>query len=83
VIAVSLLLGVLLVYAGFDAVSMLFWSAVVNGVLAPPLMALVLSLTNNPRVMGEHVNPPLLKWLGRAAVTVMTVAAVAMIVLSM
>ncbi|HEV8673163.1 MAG TPA: Nramp family divalent metal transporter, partial [Methylomirabilota bacterium] len=37
VVAVAMLLGLTLDFAGFDAVAMLFWSAVVNGVLAPPL----------------------------------------------
>ena len=37
VLGLSLVLGCLLGYAGFDAVEMLFWSAVVNGALAPPL----------------------------------------------
>lgn len=38
VIAVGLVLGLALDFAGFDAVSMLFWAAVLNGVLAPPLI---------------------------------------------
>src|SRR4029078_425077 len=41
VVAVSLLIGLLLNYFGFDAVTMLFWSAVINGVLAAPLIVLV------------------------------------------
>ena len=54
-------LGVGLDYAGLDAVQMLFWSAVVNGVLAPPLIVLVVLLTSDRSVMGDHVSPPLLK----------------------
>lgn len=42
-------IGLVLDFAGYDAVSMLFWSAVVNGVLAPPLIVL---LTSDPAVMG-------------------------------
>ena len=42
VIAVGLVLGLALDYAGFNAVSMLFWAAVLNGVLAPPLIVIVL-----------------------------------------
>jgi NRAMP (natural resistance-associated macrophage protein)-like metal ion transporter len=80
VVAVSMLLGLALDYAGFDAVAMLFWSAVLNGVLAPPLILLVVLLTSDRRVMGEHVNPPLLRWLGWATVLIMTVATLAMFV---
>src|SRR3954471_20016111 len=63
VLGLSVLLGLALNFAGFNAVKMLFWSAVLNGVLAPPLIALVVLLTSNKKVMGERRNPPLLKWL--------------------
>lgn len=58
---------------------MLFWSAVLNGVLAPPLIVLVVLLTSSRKVMGERTNPPLLKWLGWATAAIMTAATVAMI----
>jgi Mn2+/Fe2+ NRAMP family transporter len=72
------LLGVALDFVGLDAVKMLFWSAVANGVLAPPLIVLVVLLTTDRTVMGERVNPPLLKWMGWLAAVVMTAAALAM-----
>jgi NRAMP (natural resistance-associated macrophage protein)-like metal ion transporter len=78
VVALSMILGLVLDFAGFNAVKMLFWSAVLNGVLAPPLIVLVVLLTSSRRVMGDRVNPPLLKWLGWACAVVMTVAALAM-----
>jgi Mn2+/Fe2+ NRAMP family transporter len=59
---------------------MLFWSAVLNGVLAPPLIVLVVLLTSNKKVMGERINPPVLKWLGWATAVIMAVAALAMFV---
>jgi NRAMP (natural resistance-associated macrophage protein)-like metal ion transporter len=80
VVASSMILGIALDYAGFNAVKMLFWSAVLNGVLAPPLIVLVVLLTSDKRVMGDRVNPPLLKWLGWTTAAVMGVAAVAMFV---
>jgi Mn2+/Fe2+ NRAMP family transporter len=51
-------------YLGFNAVKMLFWSAVINGLLAPPLILLVILLTSNPKVMDKRVNPILLRYLG-------------------
>jgi NRAMP (natural resistance-associated macrophage protein)-like metal ion transporter len=78
VIAVGLALGLALDYAGFNAVSMLFWSAVLNGVLAPPLIVIVLLLTSNPTVMGKRVNPRWMAVLGWITVVVMTSASVAM-----
>jgi NRAMP (natural resistance-associated macrophage protein)-like metal ion transporter len=78
VIAAGLLLGLALDYAGINAVAMLFWSAVLNGVLAPPLIVIVLLLTSNPKVMGSRVNPLWLKTLGWITVFVMTAASIAM-----
>ena len=80
VIAVGLVLGLALDYAGFNAVSMLFWSAVLNGVLAPPLIVIVLLLTSNPEVMGARANPRWLAVLGWITVVVMTLASGAMFV---
>ena len=80
VIAVGLALGLALNYAGFNAVSMLFWAAVLNGVLAPPLIVIVLLLTSNPAIMGSRSNPRWLAVLGWITVVVMTLASVAMFV---
>ena len=80
VIAVGLLLGLALDYAGINAVAMLFWSAVLNGVLAPPLIVVVLLLTSSGRIMGDRLNPPWLKMLGWTTVAVMTAASLAMFV---
>jgi Mn2+/Fe2+ NRAMP family transporter len=72
-------LGWTLNWVHFNAVKMLFWSAVVNGLLAPPLILLVLLLTSSRSVMGERVNSPLLQSLGWMALTVMVVAALGMV----
>ena len=75
-----MILGMTLNYAGINAVKMLFWSAILNGVLAPPLIALVVLLTSNKKVMGRRANSPILKWLGWATAVIMAAAAVAMFV---
>jgi NRAMP (natural resistance-associated macrophage protein)-like metal ion transporter len=82
VMAAAMALGVALNYLGFNAVKMLFWSAVINGLLAPPLILLVILLTSNHKVMGKRANSPLLKCLGWATFGVMTAAAVGMILTS-
>jgi NRAMP (natural resistance-associated macrophage protein)-like metal ion transporter len=79
VVAVAMLVGLILNYVGLDAVTMLFWSAVVNGVLAAPLIVLVVLLTSDRAVMGARVNSPLLRWLGWATAVVMTAATVGMV----
>ena len=69
-------LGIALNYAGLNAIRLLFTTAVINGVLAPPLILIVLLLTRDQSVMGKAVNPPLLTALGWTTLVVMTVAAV-------
>jgi len=82
VMAVAMALGLVLNYLGFNAVRMLFWSAVINGLLAPPLILLVILLTSNHKVMGQRVNSPLLRYLGWATFGLMTAAAAGMIITS-
>jgi len=79
VVGVSMLVGLGLNFAGFNAVAWLFWSAVVNGVLAAPLIVLVVLLTSDRTVMGKRVNPPLLRWLGWITAVVMAAATVGMV----
>jgi Mn2+/Fe2+ NRAMP family transporter len=80
VLAAAVALGLALNYFKVNAVKMLFYAAVINGVLAPPLVVLVTMLTSDAKVMGERINPPLLKWLGWLTAAVMTVATISMIV---
>jgi Mn2+/Fe2+ NRAMP family transporter len=47
-------------------------------VLAPPLIVLVVLLTSNKKIMGERINPPMLKWLGWTTAVIMAAAAMAM-----
>jgi Mn2+/Fe2+ NRAMP family transporter len=71
-------LGLVLDYVGFNAVSMLFWSAVLNGVLSPPLIVIVILLTSSREIMGRRVNSRWLAVLGWITVAVMTAAILAM-----
>jgi Mn2+/Fe2+ NRAMP family transporter len=80
VIAVSVPVGLALDYTGINAVKMLFWSAVLNGVLAPPLVILVVLLTSDKKVMGTRTNSRGAKLLGWVCAAVMTAAAVALLV---
>src|SRR3984957_4293477 len=83
VIAVAMALGLMLNFVGFNAVKMLFWSAVINGLLAPPLILLVILLTSSHKIMGQRVNSPLLRYLGWITFVVMSAAAIGMIATSL
>jgi len=80
VIAVSVLVGLCLNYARLNAVRMLFWSAVLNGILAPPLVILVVLLTSDKRVMGKRRNAPAAQVLGWICAGAMSIAAFALVV---
>ena len=75
VLAAAMLIGLAIDYAGLDAVKMLFWSAVVNGLLAPPLILLVLLLTSDRSVMGNRISSPLERTLGWVTFALMTASA--------
>jgi NRAMP (natural resistance-associated macrophage protein)-like metal ion transporter len=56
VIVVSTLIGTTINFVGFNPIKALFWTAVINGVIAPPLLVLVMLVSNNKKVMGAHTN---------------------------
>jgi Mn2+/Fe2+ NRAMP family transporter len=82
VMAIAMALGSAQNFLGLNAVKMLFFSAVMNGLLAPPLILLVILLTSSRKVMGARTNPPALKYLGWATFALMTAAAVSMLATS-
>ena len=51
-----------------------------NGIVAPPLLILILLIANNKKIMGERVNSTLLNVLGIATIAIMSIAAVALLV---
>lgn len=80
VIAAAIGVGLCFDFAGLNAVKMLFWSAVLNGILAPPLVILVVLLTSDRRVMGDRVNTFGMRVLGWSCAGIMSAAAIALIV---
>lgn len=80
VIGVAMIIGMALNFAHFNAIKLLFWSAVVNGLLAPPLIVIILIVCNNAEVMGEHRNSWGLNVLGILAGVIMSGAAIGLFV---
>jgi NRAMP (natural resistance-associated macrophage protein)-like metal ion transporter len=78
VIAAATVVGGLLNFSSLDPIRALFWSAVINGVVAVPVMAMMMLLGSRADVMGRFVLPTPLKVVGWAATAVMGAAAVAM-----
>ena len=79
-IAVSTLVGMLINFTKINAITALFWTAVLNGFLAPPLLVLIMMISNNRSIMGTRVNGLLLNVLGWTATVVMFLAAIALVV---
>jgi Mn2+/Fe2+ NRAMP family transporter len=77
VLAGAVLTGMGLTVLQRNPVHVLFLSALLNGLLAPPLLALVMLVGGNRRIMGAHVSGRWLTMLGWAATGVMTAAALA------
>jgi NRAMP (natural resistance-associated macrophage protein)-like metal ion transporter len=75
-IAVATLGGVALNFTSLDPVKALYWSAVVNGVLAAPLMAVMMVIAMNPRIMGRLTLPRPMLVMGWLATSVMALATV-------
>jgi Mn2+/Fe2+ NRAMP family transporter len=77
-IAVATLIGILINFVHLDPIKALFWSAVVNGVVAVPLMAVIMAMSRQPRVMGSFAIPRPLWAMGWLTTAVMAVVAAAM-----
>jgi NRAMP (natural resistance-associated macrophage protein)-like metal ion transporter len=79
VIAVSTLIGIGIDFTGINAIDALFWTAVLNGLLAPPLLVVIMLVSNNRKVMGRRVNGPLTNAGGWGATAIMFAAAIGML----
>ena len=79
VIAAATVGGVILCFTPFDPVKELFWSAVLNGVIAVPIMAVMMLLASQRGTMGDDAIGPRLRALGWIATGVMAATVVAML----
>jgi Mn2+/Fe2+ NRAMP family transporter len=80
VMVVAMALGWALTYVGFNAIRLLFVTAMINGMLAPPLVLIIVLLTSDRAVMGEAVNSRMLTWLGWATFFTMAAAGLGLLV---
>lgn len=79
IIAISLVLGLSLNYVGITPIQSLIYTAILYGLTAPVLIAIILHISNNKKIMGENVNGRITNILGFTALIIMTVTAVALI----
>src|SRR5260221_14595438 len=80
IIAISVLAGLVIQYSPISPMKALFWSAVINGVVAVPLMAVIILLVSKKSVMGHFTAARSIIILGWIATAVMGAATVRMFV---
>ncbi len=81
VIIVSTALALLMNYFGFNPVKLLFYTALFHGIISPPLILTILSISNNKKIMGTYVNSSIINILGFGAFLIMTVAVIMFFIL--
>jgi len=79
IIAISLILGLSMTYIGISPIKALIYSAILYGLTAPVLIAIILHISNNKKIMGKNTNGKISNILGFAALGLMTVSGVILI----
>ena len=80
VLIFSMLVGLMLNFIGLDPIKALIYSAVANGVVAPLVLAPIVIISSNRKIMGNWVNKPSTTWIGWIVTGLMTLAGAAAIV---
>lgn len=79
-IIVATLLGLLVNFSSIGSITMLYYAAILNGILAPPIMILILFIANNKQIMGRRVNGKLGNAFGWTITILMSLIAILFIV---
>lgn len=79
VIVISLVLGLFMNYLGISPIKALIYTAILYGLTSPVIIAIVLHIGNNKKIMGEFVNGTLSNFLGIVTFLLMTTAALALV----
>ncbi|MBY4766855.1 NRAMP family divalent metal transporter [Burkholderia ambifaria] len=80
VIALATIGGVAITFMHFDPIRALYWSAVINGVTAVPIMFVMMLMAGSRRIMGEFAVRGVLAWGGWLATSAMVIAAMGVLV---
>lgn len=76
VIIIAMMIGLVINFIGLDPIKALIYSAVLNGLVAPVILVMIILLSNNKKIMGEHVNGKFSLILGWAATGLMIFAGI-------
>ena len=78
-IGIAITTGLLLNFLHINPVKALYWAAILNGLVAAPLMCVIMMMASNRKVMGKFVIPPYLRWVGWCATAVMVCVCIGVI----
>jgi len=81
VITISTLIGLLINFVGINPIQALIWAAVLNGVVTPPLIAVILKLANDKKIMGKWINGWLSNTVGAFTLAVTAVCTILFFIL--
>jgi Mn2+/Fe2+ NRAMP family transporter len=81
-IVIATLSGIAITFSPLDPIKALFWSAVINGLVAVPVMAMMMLISSNKRIMGKFVVTGILRVVGWLTTGVMAAACIVMIATS-
>lgn len=79
VIALATILGLAVNFTGVKPFTLLYYTAVLNGIVAPPLMILILLIANNRKIVGQHINSRLENLLGIIITGIMAACSLALL----
>ncbi|MDX2028954.1 MAG: divalent metal cation transporter [Alphaproteobacteria bacterium] len=79
-LAGATLIGVVINFTSVDPIKALFWAAILNGIIAVPMMFVMMHMASSTRIMGDHTIPKPLKIMGWLSTLVMTAVVAAMFV---
>ena len=80
VIALSTLVGLLVNFSGIGSMTMLYYAAMLNGILAAPLLVVILLIGNNKKILGERTNGFFSNTLGIIITAIMGLVGIATII---
>lgn len=79
VIAFATIIGLLVNFTPIKPFQMLYYTAILNGIVAPPLLVLIMLIGNNKKIMGEHTNSKFSNIMGWIVTAVMGISAIALL----
>jgi Mn2+/Fe2+ NRAMP family transporter len=74
ILILSVFVGLGINFLGIDPIKALIYSAVANGIVAPLVLALIVLISSNKKIMGDWVNKKSITWMGWGVTCLMLVA---------